>query len=109
MHRIDQMGGGTSADTDVLKDGVLDGMPGDGLLRVYAASSVDTATISVTPAVHQNPSGAVAQMIVKATNAEVRDYNPYFETEVSLGEKVVIAVAGTTGTYRWWVQFFGGQ
>lgn len=105
MHRIDKTEYDTSADADVLAGSALDPIPADGYLRVYAASSVNTATIAIDPSIHSSPTGPVAQSVQLRAAAEIRAYDPHWEVQVSKGEKVVIAIAGTTGTYQTWASF----
>ena len=108
MHRLDQVDGGTAADADVLSGSSLDPVPSNGVMRVFPCSTVNTATIAITPSKHPSPTGAGTQIVQLRANAEVRDYDPYFEFEVEKGEKVVIGIAGTTGTWRVWTSFLGG-
>jgi hypothetical protein len=103
MHRIDVYKEVTGANADILSGSSLDPFPSDGFARVYAASTVNTATISVEPSAHPNPTGTGTQFVTKAANAEIRSYNPHWETPVRGGEKVAISIAGTTGTTGVWI------
>jgi len=107
MHRIDLVEQRTAAVTDLLNGTSLDGMPSDGFLRIYMASTVDTATIEIDPALHASPTGSGTQTPIKRANGEIRAYDPHWELAVVKGEKVVIGIAGTTGTYFTWVSFVG--
>ncbi len=113
-HRIDQTLLLTAANADVLQGSVLDPMPGDGYLRVYASDIVSTATIEVDPANHASPSGSGAQVVPEggsgdtATNHPVlAAYMPHWETEVEKGEKVVIRIAGTVSQCALWATWMG--
>lgn len=113
-HRLDQTFLLTSADADVLAGSVLDPMPGDGYLRVYAADIVATATIEVDPANHPSPTGSGAQVVPEggtgdsaANHPVVAAFMPHWETEVEKGEKVVIRVAGTVSELFLWATWMG--
>lgn len=76
-------------------------------MRIYASSTVNTATIAITPAIHPAPTGPGTQVVPFRANGEIRAYDPHWEVAVAKGEKVTIAIAGTTGTYHVWVSFIG--
>jgi hypothetical protein len=108
-HRIDHVEKFTTTNSDALAGGALDPMPGNGYLRIYACSIVDTCTISIQPARHPNPTGSGAgHVIERATTPEIRAYDPHYETEVQAGEKVVIQFGGTTSEVLLWASFIGG-
>lgn len=109
MQRKDVLKVATSADTDVLAGSALDPCPANGFLRVFAASTVNTADIAIEPANHANPTGPGTQDILLRANGEPRSYDPHWETAVSKGEKISVAVSGTTGTYYVWASFVGGE
>lgn len=107
MHRSDVIGNSTSANADLLDGESIDPMPSDGYLRVYVVSTVNTCTVAIDPAKHISPTGAGVQAAPIRANGEIRAYDPHWELAVSAGEKVVIQIAGTTGTYYYWVSFVG--
>lgn len=109
-HRIDQTFLITSANADLLSGSVLDPMPRSGYLRVYAADIVSTGTIEIDPANHPSPTGSGPQVVPEGGNGNtaanhpvIAAYMPHWETEVSLGEKVVIRLAGTVSEMAVWV------
>lgn len=107
-HRIDHVEKFTAVNADCLAGGALDPMPGNGFLRVYTCEIVDTGRITIQPANHPNPTGSGAGHIIeRATTPEIRAYDPYYETEVSLGEKVVIGISGTISECLLWASFIG--
>lgn len=115
-HRIDQTFLDTSANADLLSGSVLDPMPRSGYLRVYAGSTVATATIEIDPANHASPTGSGPQVIPESGSGDtaanhpvVKSYEPHWETEVTAGEKVVIRLAGTTGEIASWVTLLGAD
>lgn len=107
MHRLDDVQVRTATVSDLLSGTQLDPMPGNGFLRVYAASTVNTARITIAPNKHAPPTGAGDGAITLRANGEVRKYDPSWETEVVAGEKVTIGISGTTGTYYTWCSFIG--
>lgn len=113
-HRIDQTFLLTASNADVLSGGSLDPMPRSGFLRVYAADIVSTATIEVDPANHPSPTGSGPQVVPESGSGDtaanhpvLAAYMPHWETEVSLGEKVVIRIAGTVSECGVWVTLLG--
>lgn len=106
-HRTDVVQTFTSANTDALSGQALDPMPSSGVAKIFAASTVNTATIEIDPALSPNPTGTGGQSITFRANGEIRAYDPHWETEVSAGEKLTIRLAGTTGTIYLWVSFYG--
>jgi len=110
MHRIDWVQKFTAANADLLAGSPLDPMPGPGVFRVFIMSTVNTATIEVLPSKHLSPTGGQTNALPLRANAEIRAYDPHWETEVEQGEKVVLDLGGTTGTvYLWatWVALGG--
>jgi len=107
MHRIDVLDKATAADTDFLAGTALDPVPADGYMRIYVASTVNTLTIAINPSVHLSPTGPGVQAGILRANGEIRAYDPHWEIEVEKGERVVIALAGTTGTYYVWCSYVG--
>ncbi len=113
-HRMDQTFLLTAANADVLAGTILDPMPGDGYLRVYAGDIVSTATIEVDPANHPSPTGSGAQIVPEvgsgdaaANHPVLAAFMPHWETEVQKGEKVVIRIAGTVSELAIWCTWMG--
>lgn len=113
-HRIDQTFLLTAANADLLSGTILDPMPGDGYIRVYAADIVSTATIEVDPANQPSPTGSGAQVVPESGNGNtaanhpvLAAYMPHWETEIERGEKVVIRIAGTVSECAVWVSWMG--
>ena len=104
-HRIDVLKKLTATSTDVLSGTSLDPLPSKGIARVYAASTVNTATVEIEPSLHPSPTGVGAQAITLRGNGEIRAYDPHWETEGSAGEKLVVGLGGTTGTTYIWVSY----
>ncbi len=114
-HRIDLTFLLTAANADVLAGSSLDPIPGPGFIRVYAADIVATATLEINPANHPNPTGAGTVVVPEAGSGDsaanhpvIAAFMPHWETEVVLGEKVVIGLAGTVSECAMWVTFIGG-
>lgn len=115
-HRIDFVQKFSAANADCLAGSALDPMPSAGFIRVYAGEIVDTGTIEIDPARHVSPTGTGGQHIVEGGGAEsgaapnhpfILANMPHWETEVSVGEKVTIRIAGTISETLLWVSFFG--
>jgi hypothetical protein len=107
-HRIDHIEKYTAVNADCLAGGALDPMPGNGFLRVFACEIVDTGRITIQPSNHPNPTGSGAGHIIeRATTPEIRQYDPYYETEVLAGEKVTIGISGTISETLLWASFIG--
>jgi len=93
-----------AAVTDALQASDLERMPGPGLLRGWLASTVNTATFSVS-------SGqaliAKSQAINLRANGQplLSDDAPSLEMAAAGGERIIIATAGTTGTIGQVYQF----
>jgi len=116
-HRIDVVRKLTATNADVLSGESLDPIPANGYLRVYAVSIVDTNRISITPSLHPPPTGGVAQHVPEGSGGDsgaapnhpvIISNMPHWETEVSMGEKVIIEITGTTTELLVWVQFMSG-
>lgn len=86
----------TGTDADVLDGTELETMPGSGLLTVRAASTVNTATLDIQSSV--NPAQSNARAITLRANGEIRAYDSAWVMPVEVGERVIIGLAGTTGT-----------
>ncbi len=113
-HRIDQTFLLTAANADLLSGTILDPIPGDGYIRVYAGDIVSTATIEVDPASHPSPTGSGPQVVPEsgtgdsaANHPVLAAFMPHWETEVERGEKVVIRLAGTISECGVWVSWMG--
>lgn len=113
-HRIDQTFLITASNADLLAGSVLDPMPRSGYLRVYAADIVSTGTIEIDPANHPSPTGSGAQVVPESGSGDsaanhpvIVAQMPHWETEVGLGEKVVIRLAGTVSEMALWVTLLG--
>ncbi len=113
-HRIDFLQKFTAANADVLAGSALDPMPGAGFIRVYVAEIVDTGTIEIDPSRHVSPTGTGGQVIPEGTGSEsgaapnhpiIIANMPHWETEVGMGEKVTIRLAGTISECLCWVQY----
>lgn len=86
----------TAVDTDALDGTELETMPGDGLLTVRAASTVNTATLDIQSS--RQPSVSQARAITLRANGEVRAYDVAWVMPVTQGERVIVGLGGTTGT-----------
>lgn len=113
-HRIDQTFLITASNADLLAGTVLDPMPMSGFLRVYAADIVSTGTIEIDPANHPSPTGSGGQVIPEAGTGDsaanhpvIAQFQPHWETEVDIGEKVVLRFAGTISECAVWVTLAG--
>lgn len=113
-HRIDQTFLLTGSNADLLAGTILDPIPGDGYIRVYAGDIVSTGTIEVDPANHPSPTGSGPQVVPESGNGNtaanhpvLAAYMPHWETEVERGEKVVIRLAGTVSEMAVWVSWMG--
>lgn len=113
-HRIDNTFLITASNADLLAGSSLDPMPMAGYLRVYAADIVSTGTIEVDPANHPSPTGSGPQVVPEAGTGDsaanhpvIAQFMPHWETEVGMGEKVVIRLAGTVSEMAIWVTLAG--
>lgn len=115
-HRIDFLQKFTAVNADVLAGSALDPIPRDGFVRVYATEIVDTGRIQIDPALHMSPTGAGVQHIPEGAGADsgaapnhpvILLNQPHWETEVSKGEKVAIALSGTISECLVNVTFMG--
>ncbi len=86
----------TGADADVLNGSELETAPGNGIYVVRAASTVSTATLAVaTPGM---PEVSKARAVTLRANGEVRAEDTPWMVIVTKGDRVVVDLAGTTGT-----------
>lgn len=113
-HRLDLTFLITASNADLLDGSSLDPMPMSGFLRVYAADIVSTGTIEIDPANHPSPTGSGPQVVPEAGSGDaaanhpvIAQFMPHWETEVEMGEKVVIRLAGTVSEMALWVTLAG--
>jgi hypothetical protein len=87
----------TAADSDALSGTDLERTPGPGLLEIFVASTVNTATITLVVA---GENVVRAQVIPLRTNGvpNINEDEPMAQIPVIGGEKVVVTLGGTTGT-----------
>jgi len=86
----------SSTDADVLNGSEIETSPGNGMYVVRAASTVSTATLAV--ASPGKPEVSKARAITLRANGEVRSEDTPWMVVVSKGDRVVVDLAGTTGT-----------
>lgn len=87
----------TAADADALSGTDLERAPGPGLLNLWQASTVNTATVTVVVA---GENIVRAQVVPLRTSGvpSIQDDPPLASVPVAGGEKVVVNIGGTTGT-----------
>ncbi len=95
----------TGADADVLAGSELEFAPGAGVYVIRAASTVNTATLAVSG--NRSPVVSSARAVTLRANGEIREYDNAWLMPVSEGEKVTVALAGTTGTVYCEAQYTG--
>lgn len=95
----------TGVDSDILSGTELEASPGGGVYVVRAASTVVTATLAVKGS--GGPAVSDPRAIQLRANAEVLASDAPWMIPVIAGEKVTIALAGTTGTVRVECQYYG--
>lgn len=95
----------TAADADILTGTELEFAPGAGVYVVRAASTVNTATLAANGNLH--PIVSSARAVTLRANAESRAEDQPWSVAVMEGEKVTLALAGTTGTVGIYVQYIG--
>jgi len=93
----------TATNTDCLSATELDQPSRDGVLYLWAASTVNTATLEVPQADHQPGKTALLR---KRTDGipSLRD-DPPFVIPVKKGQRPTIVLGGTTGTVHFTGQF----
>lgn len=96
MRTIKFSGVFTGADTDIFNDTELETMPGMGLVTIRAASTVNTATLDIQSP--SQPSTSRARAITLRANGEIRAYDSAWVLAVEDDERVIVGLAGTTGT-----------
>jgi len=95
----------TAANADMFAGSELENAPGDGVYIIRAASTVNTATLAVSG--NRSPVVSSARSITLRANGEIRAYDIPWILPVTEGEKVVAALAGTTGTVGFSGQYVG--
>lgn len=95
----------TSADPDILAGTELEYAPGNGVYVIRAASTVNTATLAVSGV--RTPVVSSARAVTLRANGEVRAYDVPWILPIRKGEKVICALAGTTGTVGFFAQYVG--
>lgn len=93
----------TAADTDLLNGSDLEKAPTKGVIYLWAASTVNTATLEVNQYGHQ-PS--YTQLLRKRTDGipNLTD-DPCWILAVKQGERPKLVLGGTTGTVHWTAGF----
>lgn len=86
----------TAPNADVLSGTELEFAPGRGVYITRAASSVATATLAVSG--NRSPVVSSARLIKLRASSETRAEDQPWTLAVAKGEKVTLALAGTTGT-----------
>jgi len=86
----------TAADADVLNDSEIETAPGRGMYVVRAASTVSTATLAVSSP--GQPIISAPRALTLRANAEIRAEDNPWVVVVAKGDRVIVALAGTTGT-----------
>lgn len=95
----------TAADADILTGSELEFAPGNGAYLIRAASTVNTATLAVNG--NRHPIISSARAVVLRANGEPLAQDTPWVVPVFKGEKVTCALAGTTGTVGFFVQYLG--
>lgn len=97
----------TAADADALSGTDLERAPGPGVLSVWSASTVNTATLT---SVVGGANVVRGQVIPLRTNGvpNINEDPPMFSLVVNGGEKIVVNLGGTTGTIQT-VALFEGE
>ena len=86
----------TSADVDILAGSEMEFAPGDGVYTVRAASTVNTATLAMSG--NRSPVVSSARSIILRANGELSEDDAPWIMPVEEGEKITLALSGTTGT-----------
>lgn len=95
----------TAVNADILTGSELEFAPGQGVYIVRAASTVNTATLAANG--NRHPVVSSARAVTLRANGESRAEDQPWTLEVEEGEKVTLALAGTTGTVGVFVQYVG--
>lgn len=86
----------TGGDADVLNDSEIETSPGAGMYVIRAASTVNTATLAVSSP--GQPTISPARAITFRANGEIRSEDSPWIVVTEKGDRVIVALAGTTGT-----------
>ncbi len=95
----------TGADADVLNGSELETSPGRGVYILRAASTVSTATLAV--ASPGRPEVSKPRAVTLRANGEVLSQDTPWMVVVRKGDRVVAALAGTTGTVHLEASYLG--
>jgi len=95
----------TGTDADILNGSEIETSPGDGVYVMRAASTVATATLAVSSP--GRPEISKARALSLRANGEVRAEDTPWMIVVARGERVVAALAGTTGTVHFECTYLG--
>jgi len=95
----------TAVNADILTGSELEFSPGNGLYIVRVASTVNTATLAANG--NRSPVVSSARAITLRANGETRAEDTPWIVRTVRGEKVTLALAGTTGTVGVFVQYVG--
>jgi hypothetical protein len=87
----------TAADTDALQGTDLERAPGPGLIEIWPASTVDTATLTLVVGGENIVRNQVIPLRANGV-PNVSDDPPAASAPVGGGEKIVVNLGGTTGT-----------
>lgn len=87
----------SSADSDALSGTDLEVIPEPGLLTVFCASTVNTATVTATLPQQNFTRSASIRLRANGMPDELAD-KPILNSAVDAGEKPTIDLGGTTGT-----------
>lgn len=96
----------TAVDVDILAGSEMEFAPGNGVVTIRAASTVNTATLAVNAV--DSPIASSARAITLRANGEVLSQDVPWQLKVKKGEKIVAALGGTTGTVGFFAQYIGG-
>jgi len=95
----------TAVDADILAGSELEFAPGDGIYVIRGASTVNTATLAVSG--NRSPITSSARAITLRANGESLEDDLAWVLPVEEGEKITLALAGTTGTVGLHAQYVG--
>lgn len=95
----------TAVDTDIMQGSEMEFAPGNGVYIIRAASTVNTATLAVSG--NRSPVVSSARAVTLRANGLVEAVDVPWILPVTEGEKVIAALAGTTGTVGFFAQYVG--
>lgn len=95
----------TAANADILAGSEMEYSPGDGVYIIRAASTVNTATLAVSG--NRSPIVSSARAVTLRANGLVEAVDVPWILPTEEGEKVIAALAGTTGTVGFFAQYVG--